>query len=170
MKKVRNLRLEHFETNSSFYLLYAWLCISGVLAQWMIQRLQHIDFIWILNHWTRTSDIHNYAYSIKSLNSFQTAQSSDFRVLGTCKDINYDFIKSKHKIQNINTTSFHPLFQKKDMGSILCKWNRLKLQLLWNFMITDYNYNYFFSKCNRLQLQITLKKNHDYFMITFDYF
>ena len=27
-----------------------------------------------------------------------------------------------------------------------------------------------FSKCNRLQLQITLKNNHDYFMITFDYF
>ena len=36
-------------------------------------------------------------------------------------------------------------------------------------MITDYNYNYFFSKCNRLQLQITLQSNHDYFMITFDY-
>ena len=35
-------------------------------------------------------------------------------------------------------------------------------------MITDYNYNYFFSKCNRLQLQITLKSNHDYIMITFE--
>ena len=31
-----------------------------------------------------------------------------------------------------------------DMGSITCKCNRLQLQLLWNFMITDYNYNYFF--------------------------
>ena len=30
------------------------------------------------------------------------------------------------------------------MGSITCKCNRLQLQLLWNFMITDYNYNYFF--------------------------
>ena len=37
-------------------------------------------------------------------------------------------------------------------------------------MITDYNYNYFFLKCNRLQLQITLQSNHDYFMITYDYF
>ena len=26
------------------------------------------------------------------------------------------------------------------MGSITCKCNRLQLQLLWNFMITDYNY------------------------------
>ena len=49
-----------------------------------------------------------------------------------------------------------------------CKCNRLQLQLLWNFMITDYNY--FFPKCNRLQLQTTLQSNHDYFMITFDYF
>ena len=31
-----------------------------------------------------------------------------------------------------------------DMGSITCKCNQLQLQLLWNFMITDYNYNYFF--------------------------
>ena len=29
-----------------------------------------------------------------------------------------------------------------DMGSITCKCNQL--QLLLNFMITDYNYNYFF--------------------------
>ena len=35
-------------------------------------------------------------------------------------------------------------------------------------MITDYNY--FFLKCNWLQLQITLQSNHDYFMITYDYF
>ena len=35
-------------------------------------------------------------------------------------------------------------------------------------MITDYNY--FFSICNRLQLQIALQSNHDYFMIAFDYF
>ena len=54
------------------------------------------------------------------------------------------------------------------MGSITCKCNLFQLQLLWNFMITDYNY--LFSKYNRLQLQITLKSNHDYFMITFDYF
>ena len=56
------------------------------------------------------------------------------------------------------------------LGSITCKCNRLQLQLLWNFMITDYNNNYFFFKCNRLQLQITLQSNHDYFMITYDYF
>ena len=37
-------------------------------------------------------------------------------------------------------------------------------------MITHHNYNLLFSKCNRLQLQITLQSNHDYFMITFDYF
>ena len=37
-------------------------------------------------------------------------------------------------------------------------------------MITDYNYNYFLSECNRLQLQLLYKSNHDYFMITFDYF
>ena len=35
-----------------------------------------------------------------------------------------------------------------DMGSITCKCNRLQLKLLWNFMIPDYNYDYFFSKCN----------------------
>ena len=56
-----------------------------------------------------------------------------------------------------------------DMGSFTCKCNRLQLQLLWNFMITDYDYNYFFSKCNRLQLLITLQSNHDYFMITFKF-
>ena len=37
-------------------------------------------------------------------------------------------------------------------------------------MITDYTYNYFLSECNRLQLQLLYKTNHDYFMITFDYF
>ena len=31
-----------------------------------------------------------------------------------------------------------------ELGSITCKCNRLQLQLLRNFMITDYNYNYFF--------------------------
>ena len=34
--------------------------------------------------------------------------------------------------------------QSSDMGSITCKCNRLQLQLLLHFMITDYNYNYFF--------------------------
>ena len=55
-------------------------------------------------------------------------------------------------------------------------WGRLHANTI------DYNYNYFrvlrllitititFSKCNRLQLQITLQSNHDYIMITFDYF
>ena len=32
-------------------------------------------------------------------------------------------------------------------------------------MSTDYNYNYFLSECNRLQL--LYKSNHDYFLITF---
>ena len=51
-------------------------------------------------------------------------------------------------------------------------WGRLHANVI------DYNYNYFeiscllititFLKCNRLQLQITLQSNHDYFMITFD--
>ena len=31
-----------------------------------------------------------------------------------------------------------------DMGSITCKCNRLQLQLLWNFIISDFNYNYIF--------------------------
>ena len=35
-------------------------------------------------------------------------------------------------------------------------------------MITDYNY--FWSECNWLQLQLIYKSNHDYFMITYDYF
>ena len=35
-----------------------------------------------------------------------------------------------------------------NMGSITCKCNPLQLQLLYNFMITDYKYNYFFSTCN----------------------
>ena len=77
-----------------------------------------------------------------------------------------------------NPNSFHDqkseiflyAFYISELGSITCKCNRLQLQLLWNFMITDYNYNYFFLKCNRLQLQITLQSNHDYFMITYDYF
>ena len=30
------------------------------------------------------------------------------------------------------------------MRSITCKCNRLQFQLLWNFMITNYNFNYFF--------------------------
>ena len=37
-------------------------------------------------------------------------------------------------------------------------------------MITDYNYNYFWSGCNWLQLQLLYKSNHDYFMITYGYF
>ena len=36
-------------------------------------------------------------------------------------------------------------------------------------MITDYNYNYFLSECNQLQLTLLYKSNHVYFMITYDY-
>ena len=32
------------------------------------------------------------------------------------------------------------IVHRADMGSITCKCNRLQLQLLWDFMITDYNY------------------------------
>ena len=35
-------------------------------------------------------------------------------------------------------------------------------------MITDYNYNYFLSECNKLQL--LYESNRDYFLITYDYF
>ena len=37
-----------------------------------------------------------------------------------------------------------PSISETDMGSMSCKCNRLQLQLLWNFMMTDYTYNYFF--------------------------
>ena len=57
-----------------------------------------------------------------------------------------------------------------DLRSITFKCNQLQLQLLLNFKITDYNYNYFWSECNQLQLQLLYKSNHDYFMITYDYF
>ena len=57
-----------------------------------------------------------------------------------------------------------------ELGSNTFKCNRLQLQLLLNFMITDYNYNYFLSECNRLQLKLLYKSNHDYFMIIYDYF
>ena len=42
--------------------------------------------------------------------------------------------------------------------------------LLLNFMITDYNYNYFLSECNWLKLRLLYKSNHDYFTVTYDYF
>ena len=44
-----------------------------------------------------------------------------------------------------------------DLLPITYKCIRLQLQLLCNFMITDYNYNYIFPECNQLQLQLHLQ-------------
>ena len=49
---------------------------------------------------------------------------------------------------------------------ITYKWIRLQLQLLCNFMITDYNYNYIFPECNRLQLHCNvIDYNYNYFLV-----
>ena len=45
---------------------------------------------------------------------------------------------------------------------------QLQLQLLCNFMITDYNYNYIFPECNQLQLQLhcnVIDYNYNYFLV-----
>ena len=55
-----------------------------------------------------------------------------------------------------------------DLLPITYKCIRLQLQLLYNFMITDYNYNYIFPECNQLQLQLhcnVIDYNYNYFLL-----
>ena len=55
-----------------------------------------------------------------------------------------------------------------DLLPITYKCIRLQLQLLCNFMITDYNYNYIFPECNQLQLQLhcnVIDYNYNYFLV-----
>ena len=63
---------------------------------------------------------------------------------------------SAHVLLNL----LNDLGKRADMGSITFKCNRLQLQLLWNFMITDYNYNYFFENVidynYRLHCKVTM--------------
>ena len=57
---------------------------------------------------------------------------------------------------------------KPDLLPITYKCFRLQLQLLCNFMITDYNYNYTFPECNQLQLQLhcnVIDYNYSYFLV-----
>ena len=55
-----------------------------------------------------------------------------------------------------------------DLLPITYKCIRLQLQLLCNFMITDYNYNYIFPECNQFQLQLhcyVIDYNYNYFLV-----
>ena len=55
-----------------------------------------------------------------------------------------------------------------DLLPITYKCIRLQLQLLCNFMITDYNYNCIFPECNQLQLQLhcnVIDYNYNYFLV-----
>ena len=55
-------------------------------------------------------------------------------------------VEPKFLFKLCTTVNDHILLS--NMGSTTYKCNRLQLQIIWNFMITDYNnyYNYFFSK------------------------
>ena len=57
---------------------------------------------------------------------------------------------------------------RSDLLPITYKCIRLQLQLLCDFMITDYNYNYNFPECNQLQLQLhcnVIDYNYNYFLV-----
>ena len=63
----------------------------------------------------------------------------------------------------IETSGFWP-----DLLPITYKCIRLQLQLLCNFIITDYSYNYIFPECNQLQLQLhcnVIDYNYNYFLV-----
>ena len=64
---------------------------------------------------------------------------------------------------------WRPLFRTgPDLLPITYKCIRLQLQLLCNFMITDYYYNYIFPECNQLQSQLhcnVIDYNYNYFLI-----
>ena len=60
------------------------------------------------------------------------------------------------------------MLNESDLLPITYKCIRLQLQLLCNFMITDYNYNYIFPDCNQLQLQLhcnVIDYNYNYFLV-----
>ena len=55
-----------------------------------------------------------------------------------------------------------------DLLPITYKCIQLQLQLLCNFMITDYNYKYIFPECNQLQVQLrcnVIDYNYNYFLV-----
>ena len=76
-KKFEVWGLSFLKVIQAFHNVHIVLYIR-FLAQWLGCRLQHIDFIKILDYWVGTPDIQNYAYSMKSLNNFQNALPSEF--------------------------------------------------------------------------------------------
>ena len=65
------------------------------------------------DHWARTPDIQNYAYSMKSLDNFQNVPASDFELFSHLSTVILHISLCKHKFKNIRKTFFHPLFQEK---------------------------------------------------------
>ena len=74
---------------------------------------------------------------------------------------------SNHNLDKWRNASPRPnAYPPPDLLPITYKCIQLQLELLYNFMITDYNYNYIFPECNQLQLHCNvIDYNYNYFLV-----